>query len=55
MKYEEKQIETINDIKYIPFCPICHNVEENKGSHNIRVCKNCRKILLNKLKNEINP
>jgi ribosomal protein L37AE/L43A len=45
----DRQIET-KYIKNMPFCPVCHDVEENKGSQNIKVCKKCRKILLNKLK-----
>ena len=28
-----------------PFCPICGNPKENKGSHNIKVCPGCQKIL----------
>jgi ribosomal protein L37AE/L43A len=55
MKYSEQQIDTFIseeiDIRLVPFCPICNNIEDNKGSYNIKVCKKCQKVLLNKLKN----
>jgi ribosomal protein L37AE/L43A len=49
---DKKEIEVSKDITYIPFCPICHDITENKGSLMIRVCKKCRKKLLKQLENK---
>ena len=47
----EEQIDILEGIdKNMPFCPICHDIEENKGYHNIKICRNCAKIMLDKIK-----
>jgi len=37
-------MEIRKEIKVEPYCPICGNPEENKGSMNIKICEKCQKL-----------
>jgi ribosomal protein L37AE/L43A len=36
-----------------PYCPICHKLEWNKFSQNIKVCKHCQGELLGSCQSEV--
>ena len=39
-------LDELDNVCDIPFCPICNELEKNKGSQNIKICDSCKSKLL---------